>query len=453
MSKYILKKLIYPFILLISLNSICYSQSQATIVKTPIGTPITLEIMTEIDTTLKSYLDSLRREQFPNVLLIETYDGYSSTNLFNCHGYAWYMSENASPLNKYCCIEDPNEDDYMTDGSYVQVASEMHPGKVFWSGLKDHSATTYQSGVYISKWGRGPLARHDWDEQPYGTAGLKYYVSTSVSGSTAILCSSTRSFSAQNIPNASYDWYAGLGLTLNSNGNYNTSVTVNGSYYGKTHIRVEITSPLGGGVNDVKLGPELEFTIVGSNTINATNVVFTNCNSITGSLCTNCDDNEFGLPSGEYEYAEVKLTNLAGTTTYDQFYCYSQSETVDWGQYAAGTYKFWVRGINDCGTSSWSSTNLSIVDCGRSSSYYLEFTPNPVITETTVELKRHDKKEVAETIEWEFEVYDMSQIKKLKTYKFHGKKRKINTSGWKEGVYIVRAIVKDELVSGKFIKK
>ena len=72
-------------------------------------------------------------------------------------------------------IQDP-ELIYITDGSYVEVTQETYPGKVFWAS-GDHSAiTTEQTGWFISKWNEYPLMKHRWDDSPYGTSNLKYYV-------------------------------------------------------------------------------------------------------------------------------------------------------------------------------------------------------------------------------------------------------------------------------------
>ena len=71
--------------------------------------------------------------------------------------------------------ETTDEDIYMTDGSYKEVASEVYPGKVSWAS-GDHSAiTTSTSGVYLSKWNQYPLMEHDWDDSPFGSSNLKYY--------------------------------------------------------------------------------------------------------------------------------------------------------------------------------------------------------------------------------------------------------------------------------------
>ncbi|RXF70152.1 hypothetical protein EKH83_09740 [Arcticibacter tournemirensis] len=123
-------------------------------------------------------IDSYYSNYFPNAQLLTTYDNVSSTRRFNCHGYAWYMSELADPLSspRWIGTTSTQEDIYMTDGSYTQTSGERYPGKVSYAS-DDHSAiTTNQPGWFISKWGQAILCRHRWDDTPYNESSLKYYV-------------------------------------------------------------------------------------------------------------------------------------------------------------------------------------------------------------------------------------------------------------------------------------
>jgi hypothetical protein len=144
---------------------------------TPLGSPVSTWVTCEEDISWREFLDDYYSSTYPNAEMIIVYDGVSSTRTFNCHGYAWLRVEQGIDrwLGYYSGNTDP--DIYMTDGSYTQVPSETFPGKVFWPKSDDHSAiTTEQPGWFISKWGLCPLFKHHWDDQPYGTAGLKYYV-------------------------------------------------------------------------------------------------------------------------------------------------------------------------------------------------------------------------------------------------------------------------------------
>ena len=152
-------------------------------VYTPLGNPVEAWITEEDSPASRAYYDNEYRSVYDSTAVAEfytTYDGFSSTRRFNCHGFAWYM---ASAEGSY--LNDPrwiglynagDEEIYMTDGSYKEVDSETYPGKVSWAN-GDHSAiTTFRPGFYISKWGYGPLVEHYWDYSPYGNnPELKFY--------------------------------------------------------------------------------------------------------------------------------------------------------------------------------------------------------------------------------------------------------------------------------------
>ncbi len=137
----------------------------------------------------------------------------------------------------------------MTDGSYIQVCSEMHPGKISW-GSGDHTAiTTGTTGRWKSKWNRFPLIEHNWNDTPYGTSNLKYYVSTKITGDVNNpLCSGTRNFSARSIPGATYTWTTSSTLTITSGaGTSQITVARNGSSAGTGWVQVQISTPCSSG--------------------------------------------------------------------------------------------------------------------------------------------------------------------------------------------------------------
>lgn len=167
-----------------------------------------------------------------------------------------------------------DEDIYMTDGSYVEVCNEMYPGKVSWAS-GDHSAvTTSTPGRWISKWGSAPLIEHDWNDSPYGTSNLKYYVSTSITGSMAPLCSGIRTFSVANISGATYTWSVNGSLLsiVSGQGTHQVTVQRNGSNSGLGWIEVQISTPCSSGSATSKreflwTGPVVDYFIDGPTTI------------------------------------------------------------------------------------------------------------------------------------------------------------------------------------------
>ena len=88
-------------------------------------------------------------------------------------------------------------------------------------------------------------------------------------------------------------------------------------------------------------------------------------------------------------------------------------------------------------------------------SYMMVFSPNPASSETTAEIQSISQEEEVKDMNevWVMEIYTESQMLKEKKSYLRGNSQKINTQGWKEGVYIVRAYYKGELITGKLVVK
>jgi len=56
-----------------------------------------------------------------------------------------------------------------------------------------------------------------------------------------------------------------------------------------------------------------------------------------------------------------------------------------------------------------------------------------------------------ENAEWGVEIFDQMQVLKEQKIKLKGKELKIQTTGWKAGIYIVRVKYKDEYLQGKLV--
>ena len=86
------------------------------------------------------------------------------------------------------------------------------------------------------------------------------------------------------------------------------------------------------------------------------------------------------------------------------------------------------------------------------SQYSLLITPNPAVSEATVSIIAVSENEYFdENAEWKMEVFDNMQNQKLKNEKLKGKNAKIQTAGWKEGVYIVRVKYKNKILQEKLV--
>jgi hypothetical protein len=115
-----------------------------------------------------------------------------------------------------------------------------------------------------------------------------------------------------------------------------------------------------------------------------------------------------------------------------------------------GTARIRASVANACSSTNLSSDVFVQVIAQR---FYLSISPNPASGETTIEIKSTQKEQANQVIVWELEVYDQMRSMKEEKTKLRTAQTKINTSGWKEGVYIIRALVNGEVVTGKLMVK
>jgi hypothetical protein len=146
--------------------------------KTPWGTNVTTYINFEAIAADRQAGDDYYRDDTDGTY-IYTYPPYSSTDRFNCHGYAWYMSDAAGGtghLDPRSIGTSNGTLPYISDGiSYKRVYSESDADIVWWSNGNHSAITTETPWVWRSKFQFGPLVEHDWDDTPYGVSGLEYY--------------------------------------------------------------------------------------------------------------------------------------------------------------------------------------------------------------------------------------------------------------------------------------
>lgn len=115
-----------------------------------------------------------------------------------------------------------------------------------------------------------------------------------------------------------------------------------------------------------------------------------------------------------------------------------------------GTVRLRTSLENDCGLTDLSAPVYVVI---IEQEFRLYLTPNPASGETTIKIESTKKGETDKEIEWELEVFDQTQALKAKTNKLTVNSTKIQTSDWKEGVYIVRAKIGDKILTEKLIVK
>lgn len=411
-------------------NSLCQTQSN---IVTPKSSTVIAYIMPEDSEATRSASDNYCSTTY-GITPITTYDGYSSTGKFNCHSFAWYLQGSLSSPRWIGYGSTTHEDIYMSDGSYVQVLNEMFPGKVSWTS-DDHSAmTTSTSGVWESKWGSGPWCQHAWNNSPYYTTSVKYFVSTSITGSISPLCnSSSREFTARSIPNASYSWNVGSGLTKSENGN---SCTVySSSYYtGLSWVEVTITSPIGGGQNDVKTSPKLYFWIG----IPAPWITGPSSGEVGNSyyFYVHTDDLQ-----GAYSNVDWGLSPYyEGNSIYDYDYCANAYFYAELDQ----TYQIEATLQNTCGTGN--TTHYIEINYGE----YL-LSPNPASSEVTISLIESDQNSRTMS-NYDVSIFNTQGILQGK-HKYSGERFTIPVNNLKNGSYIIRIDNGKSVVNKQLIVK
>lgn len=149
-------------------------------VKTPFGSNVPAWKMSELSASQRAFYDEDLSRQFPNAIKLQTYDGYSSTRRFNCHGYAWHRVEHQNSPNEDCWIGyDASENDpekiYTTDGSYNRLNYNVAGAKIVWAS-GNHTAVNVDNTWCISKWNECPLMKHRIGDSPFGNSNLQYYI-------------------------------------------------------------------------------------------------------------------------------------------------------------------------------------------------------------------------------------------------------------------------------------
>jgi hypothetical protein len=322
----------------------------------------------------------------------------------------------------------------MSDGSYVQVLNEMYPGKVSWVS-DDHSAmTTSTSGVWESKWGPYVLCQHAWDNTPYTTTSVKYYVSTWVYGSTDVLCnSSEREFTVISIPNASYSWNVGSGLSKSENGN-SCTVTSNSSYTGLTYIEVEITSPIGGGQNDYKTSPRRYFW------------VGLGLDYITGP--------EDAPVDYEHSYYLHPERDYRAEASYSWYVEPSDGVTIDPFYEGAGItftipdmYRVTVEATNTCGTTDNTYLDVYVYDWPK-----FILSPNPASEAVTISVEESSVNKIDVNLLYSISIFNLYGVLQS-NYTRSGTSFTLPITNLLDGNYIVRINDGKQIISKQLIVK
>jgi hypothetical protein len=180
-----MKIYIYVIMLLLvrytSIAQTIYTPNGSQVPQNSIGTyPEEEFVLKTCDYQLQDLQDAVSNGLFGSSCVV--IGGYSRQ--YNCHGYAWHVSTGGSQTAIFQYIDYGNyiENTYAVEAyvagnnpSYTQTSYNNQGGlRVRYGG--DHSAvTTYYPGLYLSKWGAGPLVRHSANDVPYGYGSPSTY--------------------------------------------------------------------------------------------------------------------------------------------------------------------------------------------------------------------------------------------------------------------------------------
>lgn len=241
-----MKKALLIIGIIASLNTIWAEDTQNN-VTTPKGSTVIAWIRDEMSASSIAQAEAEVRAIYPNAEILE-----AASRTYNCHGYAWCMSENGPTrwigMSRFTGDDsNTHEDIYMTDGSYTQVTAGIGPRKVcYYTG--DHSAVTSdESGIFISKWGEYPLMRHAPNDCYYNASDLRYFVKTSlmtINGSNSV-SSSAQTYTLSYTPAGTINWTVSSNLQIIS-GQGTPSISVKSNGVGNGTISVSMTHNFAG---------------------------------------------------------------------------------------------------------------------------------------------------------------------------------------------------------------
>lgn len=243
--KVVYEGIVYILFIIFSISNVCsQEQNREPFTYTPNGSIVSLTNRGELLTASeKAAIKAEWTKTYPKAFCCG-----EATTTYNCHAYAWSVSEGG---NKYW-MNSPNDDLYWQDGSYIQTnSSDPKATKVSYAS-DDHSAiVSIHDYYFVSKWGVLCLMRHTPADCPYNSKNLKYYkLSMEICGDQIVTLPSisskvSRKYYLSNVPaGANVEWsvsgaYASI---INGQGSDTIQVSIGRE---NTIISAEVTCSTG----------------------------------------------------------------------------------------------------------------------------------------------------------------------------------------------------------------
>ncbi len=381
-----------------------------------------------------------------------------ASNTYNCHAYAYHVSEGGNKVwinnvtsSAFCDAPlSYNIDQYWEDACIIQVASESDAEKVhYYRG--DHSAIRLSNGMYQSKWGQYPLVRHAAADVDYcdSYVSRRYYSSFKVDALNNYVCyGNNLTLFTPDYVNCTFNWTYNTNLLNYVSGQGTKSFTVTPKYSSTSGLAwVTLTLTIGSPINETRSITKQ----IAVNMPHYDDLELALCTSGGSPVSYMCPDTHYHIylnNSGGCSLSNYDWSIPAGWT---ENYTWNNMVSVYTGSTPGGMVEVYADACNGV-------NSKVVIDyfgsgyCGGM--YSLVLSPNPTIGETTLSIETiTEDTEFDEKAEWQLEVFDQLQMLKAKNTKLKGQEYKINTAGWKEGVYFVRVKYKEEVLQEKLVVK
>ena len=421
---------------------------QATTVYTPANHPITayIYIGTDYSDDEIDEINSSVLSNYPSVGILG-----DPTVKYNCHGYAWPMSQGSDEVWVDGGTNYANLLAYWTDSSFYST-NLANATNILYSG--DHSALKSSGGYYISKWGSGPLVKHKPYIVPsiYGSSNA-FYRRFILSGPGAFCTNAI--YSLQGLKSGdTLTWNVMGDMSISSGQNSSTiSVTKTGNGFGYVYANISRN-----GHN--LISPSIVHIAVGNPSL-ALMSYPVDANGNNGSWTANSLYNTYVVEEDAnkaYNYYQASLFKVVNN---DEIRVW-QDNYLDNGFYipysmSEGWYLFRIKGHGDCGSSAWYDQYIQVLQ-GLDMSCQLSLNYNKsqeiVIIRFVGDEDFHSLRNLNSSFERNMLIIQLWDNNKLiKSFETNNDEYAISLSGLKAGVYFVRVIKDGRTYGKKFVIK
>lgn len=466
------KKLIILCFGIFCANSITSQTYTTTTIRTPKGTIVPdTKRLTSSDVTTSTaeiaYLREYLRETYNGAILIDV-----PSLKYNCHAYAWHVSEGGEKV--WIGYSDPTaEDVYWTDGSYYEVP-ESEATKVSYHESGNHSAIRLSSEWYQSKWGSWVLVKHHPNDVPSGynpNMTKKFYKKVptmSIIGQTFI-CSFAE-YSVSNLPvGVTVNWtytpiYPNIKPSILQNTPSKNTCTINNTYgqIFEGYLKAEII-----------YGGKIIYTV--SRIIRGDKEDFTGFywhpssdGSWVADMSISLDEPNIAMPPND---VIIESDNFRGK----RITCTAQGNTSILTNSASNRISFEMPSLpsgelltirvdgSDCSrpiTFTFESQNYS----KSQNEISLKTTPLEAnrynispdwseMTNTSVDVSNRGLLIATDIPKWNIEVHNAMNVQKIIEYNVVGENYTLDLSAFNPGIYIISAIIGDNVYTGKICKQ